>query len=45
MRDEEILREFVSLPPEGQRRVIEFIAFLHGRYGASHLAKVRRILI
>ena len=33
MTDEEILREFASLPPEGQRQVVEFIAFLRQRYG------------
>ena len=33
MTHEEILREFASLPPEGQRQVIDFIAFLHQRFG------------
>lgn len=33
MTHEEILREFASLPPEGQRQVVDFIAFLHQRYG------------
>ena len=32
MTHEEILREFASLPPEGRRQVIDFIAFLHQRY-------------
>lgn len=33
MTHEEILREVASLPPEGQRQVVDFIAFLHQRYG------------
>lgn len=33
MTRKEILREFASLPPEGQRQVIDFIAFLHHHYG------------
>jgi hypothetical protein len=32
MTHEEILREFASLPPEGQRQVLEFIASLHQHY-------------
>ncbi|HEX8920343.1 MAG TPA: hypothetical protein VF766_02625 [Pyrinomonadaceae bacterium] len=31
MKQEEILREFLSLPPEDQRQVEDFIAFLHDR--------------
>ena len=33
MKQEEILREFLSLPPEDQRQVADFIAYLrqHGR--------------
>lgn len=33
MTDEEILREIGSLPPEAQREVEDFVAFLHQRYG------------
>jgi hypothetical protein len=36
MTNEEILRDIASLPPEGQRQVIDFIAFVHQRYGHSH---------
>ncbi|HEX8491262.1 MAG TPA: hypothetical protein VF658_00325 [Pyrinomonadaceae bacterium] len=35
MTDKEILRELASLPPEGQRQVAEFIAFLRERYNQS----------
>ncbi len=35
MTHEEILREIVSLPPEGQRQVADFIAFLRERYAGS----------
>jgi hypothetical protein len=35
MTHEEILRDIASLPPEGQRQVIDFIAFVHQRYGRS----------
>jgi hypothetical protein len=33
MTNEDILRDIVSLPPEGQRLVADFVAFLHQRYG------------
>jgi hypothetical protein len=33
MTQEEILRQIASLPPEGQQQVVDFIAFLHQRYG------------
>lgn len=32
MTYEEVLREFIALPPEGQRLVTELIAFLRQRY-------------
>ncbi|MBI5016196.1 MAG: DUF2281 domain-containing protein [Deltaproteobacteria bacterium] len=32
---EKILRDFEDLPPEGQREVIDFLAFLKSRYGAT----------
>jgi hypothetical protein len=35
MKEEEILREILSLPPEGQRQVTDFIARLRERYGHS----------
>jgi hypothetical protein len=35
MTSEEILREIVSLPPEGQRMAADFVAFLHQRYKTS----------
>jgi hypothetical protein len=35
MTHEEILRELASLPPEGQRQVADFIAFLRGQYARS----------
>ncbi len=34
MTNEEILSEFSALPPEAQRLVADFIAFLRQRYGA-----------
>lgn len=33
MTNEELLRRFSSLPPEGQRQAADFIAFLQERYG------------
>jgi hypothetical protein len=35
MTHEEFLKEFNSLPPEGQRQVASFIAFLHEQYRRS----------
>jgi DNA-directed RNA polymerase specialized sigma24 family protein len=35
MTDKEILRELASLPPEGQRQVAEFIAFLREQYSQA----------
>ncbi|MGI9108033.1 MAG: hypothetical protein ACR2G4_17525 [Pyrinomonadaceae bacterium] len=35
MTHEEIWREFAALPLEGQRQVVDFIAFLQQRYGRS----------
>lgn len=34
MTNEELLREFVALPPEGRRVVTDLIAFLRQRYDA-----------
>jgi hypothetical protein len=39
MTQEEILHQLESLPPEGQRQVIDFIAFLRQHY--AHLNQVR----
>jgi hypothetical protein len=39
MTHEEIVREIASLPPEGQRQVIDFIAFVSQRYGHSQLSE------
>lgn len=39
MTHEEILQQITSLPPEGQRQVIDFIAFLRQRYGHSQLSE------
>lgn len=37
MTYEEILQEITSLPLEGQRQVIDFIAFVRQRYSQTHL--------
>lgn len=37
MIDEDVLRDFASLPPEAQLQVANFIAFLIERYGRSKL--------
>jgi hypothetical protein len=39
MTHEEILLEITSLPPEGQRQVIDFIAFVRQRYGRLQLSE------
>jgi len=39
MTTEEILRDFASLPPEAQRQVADFIAFLLSRYGPDQLTE------
>ncbi len=46
MKQEKIWREFASLPPELQRQVIDFIAFLRSRYPAGQSdASVKHIKI
>lgn len=35
MTNEELLREFIALPPEGKRVVADLIAFLRQRYGSA----------
>jgi len=39
MTQEDIIKEIGSLPPEGQRQVIDFIAFMRQRYSRSPLAE------
>ncbi len=39
MTQEEILQELASLPPEAQRQVADFIAFLNQRYGRLNPVK------
>lgn len=34
MKQEELLREFLDLPPEGQAQVVDLIEFLRTRYGS-----------
>jgi hypothetical protein len=34
MKQEELLREFLDLPPEGQAQVVDLIEFLRARYGS-----------
>ena len=44
MSNEDILSQFNSLPPEGQRQVIDFLAFLQQRYGSSQSVEDQRSL-
>ena len=37
MSNEDLLNQFNSLPPEGQRQVIDLIAALHQRYDPSQV--------
>ncbi len=39
MTQEDIIKEIGSLPPEGQRQVIDFIAFMRQRYSRSPLTE------
>jgi hypothetical protein len=39
MTHDEILREITSLPLEGQRQVLDFIAFMSQRYSQSQSSK------
>jgi hypothetical protein len=41
MSNEDILIRFNSLPPDGQRQVIDFIAFLQQRYKHSQYSEER----
>lgn len=42
MESTDILQDFEALPPEAQRQVTDFIAFLKARYGTSRRAKNKR---
>ena len=42
MRSASIVREIASLPPEAQKQVIDFIAFLKTRYPTPQVAKKTR---
>ena len=37
-----IVRQIASLPPEAQKQVIDFVAFLKGRYPATQPGKTSR---
>lgn len=39
MTSEEILREIKTLPPEAQRQIEDFVAFLRQRYESSPVAE------
>jgi hypothetical protein len=39
MSSEEVLGQFNSLPPDGQRQVLDLIASLQQRYAASQIAE------
>jgi len=42
MGDVNIVREIASLPPEAQKQVIDFVAFLKTRYPTQPVRKIRR---
>jgi len=42
MNAAKIAREMASLPPEAQKEVIDFLAFLKTRYASAPAAKKRR---
>jgi len=41
MTNEEIIREFASLPPEARRQAEDFINFLRQRYGRTNKARTK----
>lgn len=43
MESPRILQDFSSLPPEAQKQVLEFMAFLKTRYSSIPKSKARRI--
>ncbi len=43
MNQKEIWREFSALPPELQKQVMDYIAFLKERYASSRKRAVKRI--
>lgn len=42
MESTDMLQDFEALPPEAQRQVADFIAFLKARYAAPRKAKNKR---
>jgi len=42
MNTAKIAREMASLPPEAQREIIDFLAFVKARYASAPAAKKRR---
>jgi hypothetical protein len=42
MREEKIWREYTALPPELQKQVADFIAFLRTRYVPSRVSKTTK---
>jgi hypothetical protein len=44
MSNEDVLSQFNSLPPEGQRQVIDFIASLRRQYSSSQVTDNRASL-
>ena len=42
MENASIVREIASLPPEAQKQVIDFMAFLKTRYPSTRVAKKAR---
>ncbi|MCX7840363.1 MAG: DUF2281 domain-containing protein [Anaerolineae bacterium] len=42
MREERIWREYTALPPELQKQVADFIAFLRTRYASSPVSKTAK---
>ena len=44
MNYEDVLSQFNSLPPEGQRQVIDFIASLRQRYSSSQATDNKALL-
>ena len=45
MNNEDVLNQFNSLPPEGQRQVIDFISALQQRYSSSKTTEEQSSLV
>jgi hypothetical protein len=43
MAIQQIVQDISSLPPEAQKQVSDFVAFLKSRYPAAHVKSARRI--